>query len=84
MHRRGAEVIFGTHKLPCMILDMSDGGARLASFYYPILSLPRTFTLLLFDDVDVRRDCEIVWSNKRCAGVEFISEWYVARKSYYI
>ena len=79
MHNRSAEVIFGTHKpIRCVILDMSDGGARLAGFACPIANLPPAFTLSLFEDIRVRRDCEVVWANKRCMGVKFKSEWYGA------
>ena len=71
--RRAAEVIFGAHKPPvcCVIWDMSDGGARLA-VAHPLADLPRTFTLSLFKDAHVQRNCEVVWIDTRYVGVKFI------------
>jgi PilZ domain len=76
MHR-AAEVRFGTQRqrVRCKIRDMSDGGARLA-VSHPIASLPSTFTLVLFKDASVQRDCEVVWTDSRYVGVKFISDWY--------
>ncbi len=80
--RRSAEVLFGTQeqRVSCRICDMSDGGARLA-VSHPIANLPRTFTLMLFKDASVQRDCEVVWTDSRYVGIKFISGWYGALRS---
>lgn len=71
--RRAAEVIFGANapRVRCVIWDISDGGARLA-VAHPLADLPRTFTLLLFKDASVQRNCEVVWTDARYVGVRFI------------
>jgi len=71
--RRAAEVAFRGHDtpVPCVVWDMSDGGARLA-VAYPLASLPRTFTLALYKDGSVRRNCEVVWTDTRYIGVRFV------------
>jgi hypothetical protein len=77
--RRDAEIILGAQisPLPCVILDLSHTGARLA-VGSPSADLPRHFTLILFKDGSLQRDCEIVWSDRHYAGVRFVSEWYGA------
>jgi hypothetical protein len=72
--RRAATVSFGTDKpsVPCVIWDISDGGARLA-VGHPLADLPRRFTLNLFKDGSVRRDCEVVWTDTKFVGVRFTS-----------
>lgn len=74
--RRAAAVILQAAGDPvrCVIWDMSDGGARLA-IAYPAAELPRTFSLLLMKDASVRRNCEVVWTDRRFVGVKFISDW---------
>jgi hypothetical protein len=70
--RRAAEVIFGARTPPvrCVIWDMSNGGARLA-IAHPLTDLPKTFTLVLFKEASVRRNCEVVWIDTRYVGVRF-------------
>ena len=70
--RRAAEVILGEHEPPvrCVIWDISDGGARLA-VAHPSESLPRTFTLALYKDASVHRNCEVVWVDTKYVGVKF-------------
>jgi PilZ domain len=77
--QRAAEIIFGAHRprVSCRIWDMSDGGARL-SISHPMRDMSRHFTLSLFRDSSVQRDCEVVWTDGRYIGVKFISEWYGA------
>src|ERR1700733_8644646 len=79
--RRHAHVILEGHEqlIGCVVHDISDGGARL-SFAAPLANLPRTFTLVLFRD-SVQRDCELVWSDRRFAGVKFTSQWFGAKIS---
>ncbi len=71
--RRAAEVVFGPHEaaVPCVVWDMSDGGARLA-IAHPITGLPRTFSLVLYKDGSVGRNCEVVWTDTRYVGVRFL------------
>jgi hypothetical protein len=72
--RRAATVTFTAEKPPvsCVIWDISEGGARLA-IAHPLATLPRHFTLNLFKDGSVRRDCEVVWTDARFVGVKFTS-----------
>ena len=58
--------------MPCVIWDISDGGARLA-VGHSLTDLPRHFTLNLFKDGSVRRDCEVVWTDTKFVGVKFTS-----------
>jgi hypothetical protein len=69
--RRAAEVLFGPDepRIRCVIWDISEGGARLA-VAYPITNLPPRFTLLL--EGKIQRQCEIVWTDARYAGVKFV------------
>lgn len=73
MHR-AAELRFDMHeqRARCRIWDMSDGGARL-SVSHPIAKLPPIFTLVLFKDASVQRDCQVVWTDSRFVGIKFIS-----------
>jgi hypothetical protein len=75
--RRAAEMIFGADEqpAPCVIIDLSDGGARLA-MNHQIAASNGVFTLSLFKDRSVQRDCQVVWTDRRYVGVKFISEWY--------
>jgi len=79
--RRHAHAIFGEHEqfIGCIIHDISNGGARL-SFAAPLANLPRTFTLVLFKN-SVQRECELVWSDRRFAGVKFTSQWFGTKTS---
>ena len=38
-----------------------------------LADLPRHFTLNLFKDGSVRRDCEVVWTDSKFVGVKFTS-----------
>jgi hypothetical protein len=70
--RRAATLNFdgGTRSVPCVIWDISDGGARLA-VGLPLADLPHQFTLNIFADGSVQRNCEMVWIDKRFVGVKF-------------
>jgi hypothetical protein len=75
MRRRAAVMLDETRSpVQCVILHMSDGGARLA-IAHPTDELPSTFSLLLGKDAQsVRRNCEIVWTDRRFVGVRFIPD----------
>jgi PilZ domain len=77
--RRAAEVMLPGQDspVPCVILDISNGGARLA-IGHPSAEIPRTFTLVLYKDRSALRECELVWLDRRHVGVKFISKWYAA------
>ena len=70
--RRAATVSLGAEKpsVNCVIWDISEGGARLA-VALPLADLPNHFTLNLFADGSVQRNCEVVWMDKRFIGVKF-------------
>lgn len=78
MHRAAGIIIDENAKpIRCRICDMSDGGARLA-LLSPVANIPQNFTLVLFKDASVRRECELVWSARRFIGIKFCSGWYGA------
>jgi hypothetical protein len=70
--RRAAKVSFGKDgpSLNCLVWDISDIGARLG-VKHSLADLPHHFTLSLFKDCRVQRDCEVVWSDKRFVAVKF-------------
>jgi hypothetical protein len=55
--------------VPCVVWDLSDGGARLAAARHN--ELPNRFTLVLAH-LGGERCCEIVWRNRRFVGVKFL------------
>ena len=81
MHR-AAEIISVENAQPirCKILDMSEDGARLA-LGSRVANIPHNFTLVLFKDASVRRDCELVWTDRRYIGIKFLSKWYGGTRS---
>src|SRR6516162_2536656 len=56
--------------IPCVIWDLTDGGARLASARLNIL--PDLFTLNFTKDGKSSRFCRVVWRKKPHVGVKFI------------
>jgi len=44
------------------------------------MRLPRTLTLLFFQDSSPKRHCEVMWTAGSRAGVRFTSPWYSASK----
>jgi len=54
----------------CVIWDFSDAGARLA-IARRSADLPNKFTLLV-KHTGVRRDCQVVWTDGRFVGVQFV------------
>jgi hypothetical protein len=71
--RRGAQAVFNASEppIPCIIWDLSDGGARLA-LTRPLRDLPPSFTLVLFKEPRLARKCEIIWIGSRFMGVKFL------------
>jgi hypothetical protein len=55
-------------KVPCVVWDISDGGARMAA----VPGVPERFTLLLSQDV--RRRCQVKWRNEKFIGVQFLKD----------
>jgi hypothetical protein len=54
---------------PCMVTDISEGGARL----YSEIDMPPTFTLSVTrDGGNVQRECRVVWRLGGELGVEFV------------
>jgi hypothetical protein len=56
---------------PCVLLDVSETGARLTQLGQS--DVPDRFVLMLTKDGTVRRDCEVAWRANNEIGVRFIS-----------
>ena len=54
----------------CVLWDISESGARLA-LADPIEELPNHFNLSWFKNKTARRDCEVVWMDRRFVAVKF-------------
>jgi hypothetical protein len=69
--RYAASLTVGTdaQPIPCVIWDISDGGARLAAARHH--ELPERFILILAEQ-GIERRCEIIWRNQRFVGVRFL------------
>jgi hypothetical protein len=67
-----AKVSFGRGKpsVNCLIWDISEVGARLA-VTHSLGDLPHHFTLSLFKNENVKRNCEVVWTERRFVAVKF-------------
>jgi hypothetical protein len=57
--------------LPCEVLDISTGGARLGLFWERG-QIPDSFFLLLSNNGRVRRHCRIAWRKPNQIGVQFL------------
>jgi len=62
----------GAH-IPCVLWDLSAGGARLAAPHTG--ELPPAFKLLLSRDGSSQRLCRVVWRSDKQLGVQFIQDW---------
>ena len=74
-HRRQAAWIVldgGTAKLPCVLWDISEGGARIAAAHGN--ALPNVFGLFLTKDGKSRRFCQVVWRRGSQLGVHFVED----------
>jgi hypothetical protein len=71
--QRAAKLSFGKDgsSLNCLVWDISEIGARLGVEQSLV---PHHFTLSLFKDCRVQRDCEVVWSDKRFVVVKFTEQ----------
>jgi len=56
---------------PCLILDLSDTGARLK--IDASQTLPDEFILLLSHDGRLHRQCSVAWRSPTAIGVRFLS-----------
>ena len=59
----------GSWEHSCRVLDISDGGAKLAAEVPP--DLPRDFILALSEHGRATRRCELVWADAGEIGVRF-------------
>jgi hypothetical protein len=73
--RRVARLSFGKEGpyLSCLVWDISEIGARLG-VERSVADLPHHFTLSLFKDCRVQRNCEVVWSDQRSIAVRFTEQ----------
>ena len=62
----------GGTPVPCVLWDISDGGARIAAAR--MNSLPNVFGLFLTKDGKSRRYCRVVWRKEAQLGIRFIDE----------
>lgn len=62
----------GATQLPCVLWDVSDGGARIAAARAS--GVPDTFDLFLDKDGKSRRFCRVAWRRGGYLGVEFVDE----------
>jgi hypothetical protein len=63
---------------PCMLLNVSQGGAKIEIDEQ--LEPPEQFTLLLAETSPARRACRLVWRNGTNMGVEFLQPLKSVRK----
>lgn len=65
----GGTIVYGKHrrKMKCVVLNISDGGARLLPA--DLHKCPDRFSLTITDQPI--RDCEVVWRDYECVGVMF-------------
>jgi hypothetical protein len=59
-------------RIPCVLWDISDSGARIAAARAN--TLPPVFCLLLTNDGKSRRFCRVVWRKEGQVGIRFIDE----------
>jgi hypothetical protein len=79
--RQGARMLRADGSLlgPCVMMDVSAGGARLAVKSSD--ELPDHFSLVLSRDGQVRRDCWVAWRTGSAIGVEFVPPQSVTRRN---
>jgi len=62
----------GATSIPCVIVDLSDAGARLK--VDPEHKLPEQFILVMSRDGLLNRRCRTVWRQEDQLGVNFVSQ----------
>jgi len=55
---------------PCIVNDLSNGGARISGV--EVAKLPDEFKLRIAPTIRVARHCRVMWRTKSEVGVEFI------------
>lgn len=72
--RQAAWVVLdgGCTQLPCVLWDVSDGGARIAAARAS--ALPDVFGLFLSKDGKSRRFCRVAWRRGGYLGVQFVDD----------
>jgi PilZ domain len=63
-------VDYGVTRHQCIVLDVSPGGARIATD--TTIEVRDQFGLALAQDHDKRRQCEVVWRRGKTYGVKFV------------
>jgi hypothetical protein len=66
--RKAKMMRIGKPFVRCRIWDISEDRARLA-VAHPTIDLPHQFTLSWFKGGSAKRDCEMVWTDKRFVAV---------------
>ena len=61
----------GTTKIECFVLDVSPGGAKIATDV--ALDVRDSFELALVPEHTRRQSCEVVWRRGKTYGVKFLS-----------
>ena len=61
----------GTPIGDCIVIDISDGGARLLCENF---TAPDTFRLMVDGDQPIREDCRVAWRLSCEVGIEFITK----------
>jgi len=56
--------------IPCVLWDVSEGGARITAAHSNIL--PDTFVLILNRATNAHRFCEVVWRRQPHLGIKFV------------
>jgi hypothetical protein len=71
--RRAAWIIHEASRapIPCVLWDISDGGARITAAHSS--TLPDAFTLLTSQDGEGSRRCRVVWRKMPHIGVEYMT-----------
>ena len=72
--RQAAWVVLdgGVAKIPCVLWDISEGGARIAAAHGN--ALPDVFGLFLSKDGNSRRFCQVAWRRGSQLGVRFVED----------
>jgi PilZ domain len=77
--RHGSWIFVGanTPLIPCVLLDVSDSGARLK--VDPATELPADFILVLSRDKRLNRRCRMIWRDEGMVGATFVTPKSIKR-----